>query len=428
MLFSMVHIICLGINHTTASVDLRERLAFSSQRAEISLARLGCGNGMICKGIQEMVILSTCNRVEIYSVAATKNFDYLEAFLSEASGVSKHDFREHVYRLSNEEAITHLLRVACGLDSQVLGEPQILGQVTQALGLARSQGAAGKILSRLFQRAIHAGKRARTETVISQQPSSVASVAVNLISQLTPDLNSVHVMLLGAGEMAEIAVQSLIKRGLSGFHVVNRTLERAEALARRWDGQAAPFEAIGDLLPLMDVLICSTGAPHAIIFPDLVAPIMGKRSERPLMIMDIAVPRDVDPRVAGISGVSLFDMDALSANLEQSLALREAEVPRVEAIVAEEEQQFIDYLITLDVVPLIVEIRKRADAIRQAELEKTIRRLPQLSAQEQESIDALTKAIVSKILHNPTARLRLESGGPDAADYAQVTRGLFGLD
>jgi glutamyl-tRNA reductase len=424
----MAHIFLLGINHTTANVDLRERLAFSPQRIEISLARLGCGNGKTCTGIQEIVILSTCNRVEIYAVANAIDFDYLDAFLSETSGVSRDDFCQHTYKLSDEEAVTHLLGVACGLDSQVLGEPQILGQVTHALGLARSQGVAGKILSRLFQRAIHAGKRARTETAIGQQPASVASVAVNLISQLTPDLSSARVMLLGAGEMAEIAVQSLIKRGVSEFLVVNRTLARAEELARRWNGKAAPFEAIGNLLSIVDVMICSTGAPHAIIFPDLVAPIMEERPDRPLAIMDIAVPRDVDPKVADIPGVFLFDMDALSTGLEESIASREAEIPHVEAIVTEEKQQFIDYLITLDIVPLIIEMRRRADAIRQAELEKTIRRLPKLSAQEQASIDALTRAIVSKILHNPTARLRLESGGPDAADYAQVTRGLFGLD
>lgn len=419
---------CLGINHNTASVGLRERLAFSRDRLEIALARFGCGDGIATTGIQEMVILSTCNRVEIYAVAGSDTFETLECFLAEISNVPVPEFSEYVYRYKDEGAVKHLMRVASGLDSLVLGEPQILGQVTQALALARGQGTAGKILSRLFQAAIHTGKRARTETVISHNPASIASVAVMLISEIVPDMTSSRIMVVGAGEMAELAVESLIKRGVSRIQVVNRTLEKAEKLAHRWGGRAATFESLSNLLLEADILISSTSAPHTVIFPTMVAPALENRSDRPLVVMDIAVPRDVDQGVAEIPGVSLYDMDALSQGLEQSLKKREAEIPKVVAIIEEEKAEFMSFLATLDVVPVIVEMRQQANTIRQAELEKALRRLSSLSPGEQQQIEALTKSIVHKILHSPTIRLRQEAGGPNATEYADITRGLFGLD
>ncbi len=423
-----MHILCLGINHHTANVNLRERLAFSAIRLETALARLGCGGGSTLPEIQEMIILSTCNRVEIYAVADNSTFDALEQFLAETSGVPMVEYSPHVYRLRGEETIAHLLRVAAGLDSLVLGEPQILGQVTDALSAARSHGVAGKILSRLFQTAIFAGKRARTETVISHNPASIASVAVKKISQIVPDLSAAQVMVLGAGEMAELAVGALIKRGTTKIKVVNRTLERAEKLSKRWGGGAATFEAIPDLLPEVDILITSTGAPHTIIHPPVVIDALKRRPGRPLVIMDIAVPRDVDPEIAKIPRVSLFDMDALSTGLEESLAKRQAEVPKVESILEYEKEAFLKFLSTLDVVPIIVEMRNQANTIRQTELDKTMRRIPELSPEVQNHIDTLTRSIVKKILHSPTIRLREEAYGPNASDYAEITRNLFGLE
>lgn len=423
-----MHILCLGINHQTANVNLRERLAFSNGRLEPALARLGCGGGNELLDIQEMVILSTCNRVEIYAVTSSNKFDALEGFMAETSGVPLIEFSPHAYRLLDEGAIIHLLRVAAGLDSLVLGEPQILGQVTDALSKARSQGVTGKILSRLFQTAIFAGKRARTETVISHNPASIASVAVKKVTQIVPNLSVANIMVLGAGEMAELAVEALIKRGTTHIMVVNRTLERAETLSKRWGGRAATFEAIADLLPEVDILITSTGAPHTIIHPPVVQTAINSRPERPLVIMDIAVPRDVDPEIANIPGASLFDMDALSAGLEESLAKRQAEVPKVEAILDEEKEAYLKFLSTLDVVPIIVEMREQANAIRRAELEKAMRRIPELSPEMQNHIDILTKSIVKKILHSPTIRLREEAYGPNASDYAEITRNLFGLE
>ena len=422
------YIHCLGLNHNTASVALRECLTFTPHRLQASLARLGCGNDPSWSDVQELVILSTCNRVELYAVASRPIFDTLEAFLSETQNLPAPKFSASLYRLRDEDAIRHLLNVASGLDSVVIGEPQILGQVTEAYLVSKRHGTAGKILSRMFQAAIHAGKRARTETTITQNPSSIASIAINLISEIVPDLPAAKVMVLGAGEMAELAVEALRKRGAKQILVVNRTLQKAQELAHRWDGQAASLELLLEHLPDMDIVITSTGAPHVLIQRSMVEKALRQRPQRPMVFMDIAVPRDVDVEVKDIAGVRLYDMDTLSANLEVSLAQRQAQVPQVEAILAEEQAALEGYLASLDVVPIIVEIRKQADSIRKDEVEKAIRRMPNLTPEMEHQIEVLTASIVNKILHSPTTRLRGEANGPNATDYANLTRYLFGLD
>jgi len=423
-----MHIHCLGVSHNTASVVIREKLAFSSHQLETALARLGCG-GTSCNGeIRELVILSTCNRVEIYAVTDSPSHDALERFLAEVKNIPLETIRPHLFHLTAREAIHHLFRVAAGLDSVVLGEPQILGQVTAAYSVARQHAAAGGVLSRLFQQAIHAGKRARTETAISHNPASIASVAVKKIARIVADISTAKTVILGAGEMAELAVEALRKRGAQRIWVLNRTLERAQALADRWEATAATLEGLPEILSDTDILITSTGAPHQIIYPSLVEPVMERRPAQPLVIMDIAVPRDVDDQVNAIQGVSLFDMDTLSSELQDSLNKRAREIPLVEGIIAAEERIFLKYLRSLEVAPLIKELRRRADQIRRSELQKTIRRMPDLSPAELERIDAMTQAIVKKILHHPTIRLQAEAGGPSAANFANIARGLFGLE
>jgi glutamyl-tRNA reductase len=423
---SLIH--CLGLNHHTASVGLRERLAFTHHRLQVSLARLGCGEDPAWCDIQELAILSTCNRVEIYAVAKRPVFDTLETFLSETQNLPRSEFSAALYRLLDEEAARHLLKVASGLDSLVIGEPQILGQVTEAYLAARRHGTAGKILSRLFQTAIHAGKRARAETTINQNPASIASMAVNLISRTVPDLPAAKVMVIGAGEMAELAVEALRKRGARQILVVNRTLQRAQELADRWDGQAAALEMLLDHLADVDIVITSTGAPHVVIRRSMAEGAIRGRPQRPMVFMDIAVPRDVEEEVKEIAGVRLYDIDTLSTHLEASLAQRQSQIPHVEAILAEEQADFEAFLASLDVVPIIVEMRKRANNIRKDEVEKAIRRMPGLTPEMERQIEALTASIVNKILHGPTTRLRGEADGPNAADYADLTRYLFGLD
>jgi glutamyl-tRNA reductase len=417
---------CIGLNHNTATLHLREQMAFNDQKASVSLARLGCGNLKI-GSLNEFVILSTCNRVEIYAVGPVLDFPVLEQFLSDVHGLDRESFTPHLYRLADEAAIQHLLEVAAGLDSLVVGEPQILGQVTQAYALARSQDLAGKVLSHLFESAIRAGKRARTETAIAQNPASIASVAVRLASQSVPDLASARVVLVGAGEMAENALQALRKRGVDRVMVINRTLERAQELAQRWNGEAATFEKLPEAIHWADILISSTSAPHTLIHPQPVTEAMVDRVNRPLVMIDIAVPRDVDEQVGSIANVQLYDMDALQEHLDLSLEQRRREVPQVQWIIQEELTSFLAYLETLDVLPIIAEIRQKAELIRQHELEKTLRRLPNLSSQDRHSLEAMTLAMVKKILHEPILRLRSEAAGPEIVEFTTITRALFGL-
>jgi glutamyl-tRNA reductase len=428
-----VHILCVGLNHQTASVALRERLAFSTHRLEQALTRSIEGNESGPGEIEELVILSTCNRVEVYAVSQQPAFDLLEAFLSEPQNIpacelSPGELSPSLYHLIDGDAIKHLFRVAAGLDSLVIGEPQILGQVAQAYEAAKQNGSAGKILSQLFQAAIRAGKRTHTETTISRNPASIASVAVHLMSETVPDLPTARVLVLGAGEMAELSVESLRKRGVKDITVVNRTLEKAQELARRWDGQAGALYMLPEYLPDMDIVISSTGAPHTIIQREMVQKAIRERPHRPIVFMDIAVPRDVDEGVRDLAGVRLFDMDKLSENLHTSLAQRQSQVPLVEAILAEEQAAFEAYLAALHVVPIIVEIREQANSIRQNEVEKALRRMPHLTPEMERQIEALTISIVNKILHNPTSRLREEAQSPEAGNYADITRYLFGLE
>jgi glutamyl-tRNA reductase len=375
-----------------------------------------------------MVILSTCNRVEIYAVASQTDFKSLEKFITEVKGIQVSEIEPHLYRLLDDAAVKHLFRVAAGLDSLVLGEPQILGQVMSAFELARSQDATGPILSRLFQSALHTGKRARSETAISHNPASISSVAIHLAEQVVPDLRTAQIGVVGAGEMAELAVEALRKRGVSRIQVVNRTHERARQLAERWGGESATYEELPQVLHRADILVTSTGAPHTIIHPETILPAFQDRQSRPLVIIDIAVPRDVDVEVGEIPGVRLYDIDRLHQYLENSLARRAHEVPFVESILEEEQAAFMNYMRTLDVIPLIAEMRQQAEAIRQAELEKTLRRMSDLTPEERQRLEALTQALVKKILHTPITRLRSESGTPLAASYAAAARNLFGLD
>lgn len=423
-----VNIYCLGISHQTAPVTIRENFAFSEQQIEALLARIGCGGESIHGAIQELVILSTCNRVELYAAARYPVYEELARLLTEPRRLDESMYEPYFSRVENQEAITHLFRVAAGLDSLVLGEPQILGQVTEAYSLARRHGTAGSLLSRLFQAAIHAGKRSRTETRISHNPASIASVSVNLLQNRIRDLSSARILVIGAGEMAELTVESLLKRSHPQITVANRTLERAQTLAARWNGLAVSLEAIPELLPEVDAVITSTGAPHTIIHPDTVKNARSNNQHQPLVFMDIAVPRDVDPQVNELPGVEVFDLDHLSSGLEDSLSQRQAEVPAVEQILQEEIDRLLEYLKSLDVLPLIKQLRRQAQHIRRAELEKTLRKLPNLSPEEKERIELMTEAIIKKLLHSPTIWLQESARSTCTAEYAGFVRALFGLE
>ena len=416
---------CLGLNHRTAEIEIREKLAFEADQIEEFWGHLQ----KTTEGfLSELVVLSTCNRVEIYAVSEQPNFGELEQALLKYRNLEIEHVQGLFYRFVDEQVISHLMRVSAGLDSMVLGEPQILGQVTDAYKISLGINACGKVLSKLFQSAIRAGKRVRTETGISKDSVSISSLAANMAEQAVSDLLGAQITLLGAGEMAELAVEALKKRGANKFGVISRTISSACSLAEKWDGQAGTMENLSGALEVTDILITSTSAPHTLIHRGMIEQVMAERKERPMVIIDIAVPRDVSPDVNLVENVRLYDIDDLNQGVEKAIENRENEIPKVEKIIDEEYQHYKEYFATLNVVPVIVEMRQYADSIRQNELEKTLRKLEGLQSEDKEHIKALTHSIVQKILHGPTICLREEANGPNRERYANAASELFGLN
>jgi len=416
---------CLGINHQTAEVSTREKLAFDINQTKSFWEALRKETE---RKVDELVVLSTCNRVEIYAVSEQPFFAELEKTLVELRDISGKDIGHLFYRLVDEQVISHLLRVSSGLDSMVLGEPQILGQVTEAYQTGLEIGSCGKMLSKLFQSAISTGKRVRTETDISKNSMSVSSLAAQVTEQIVGNVSDSQITLLGAGEMAELAIEALKKRGANKFIVISRTINSACDLAQKWDGHAGTMENLTGALENTDILLTSTSAPHTIIHRSLIEGIMANRPNRPLVIIDIAVPRDVASDVKDIAGVSLFDIDRLNQGVVKAVESRESEIPKVEKIIDEEYLTFKEYFGSLKVLPVIAGIRQQANAIRQQEREKALRQLDGIDPKQQERIKALTHAIVQKILHEPTIRLRQEANGPNGEKYAVAVSELFGLN
>lgn len=423
-------ILLIGLSHHTAPIELREKLAFTPTMLRSALTHFDTTHKQAhLSGVSEGVILSTCNRLEIY--AWVQDFELAQAaiidFLGQSCDIDPDLFVKHLYVYPNEAAVHHLLRVASGLDSLVLGEPQILGQITDAYEAAQSQGAARTVLSALFRAAIHAGKRARTETAISINPASVSSVAASLAVELLGDLSQRQVMLIGAGEMGTIAAKTLLNRGVTKILVANRTYENAEQLAKAWGGKAITFQQLSEGLVQSDIIITSTGAPHTILNQDLLKPAMAARPDRPLFIIDIALPRDVDPHVSEIPGVHLCDLDDLQGQAEDNVRERESEIPRVEAIVAAEVENFLEWQASLDVVSTITDLRRQVEQLRQSELVRLFNRLD-LDERERELVATMSHRLINKILHQPTLRLKSEAAEGNAAVYSATVRHLFALD
>jgi glutamyl-tRNA reductase len=422
-----MQILCLGLSHHTAPVELRERVSYHVGAQKAALARLGCGHASQPVELVELAILSTCNRLEFYAFTHTDRFEPLLQFIGETTGVPVTELAPHLYHYAQADAILHLGRVASGLDSMILGEPQILGQVTEAYELGLGQRSIGPVLSALFRYAIHTGKRARTDTAISRNPASISSVAVRLAEETVGTVSTAHTVIVGAGEMAELAVEALRLRGAQHITVVNRTHARAQQLADRWQATVLTFENLPDALFDADIVITSTGAPHILIKPPLVELVMRQRPDRPLVFIDIAVPRDVDPDVNQLPNVRCYDVDDLSARLTDSLSERQQEVPQVEAIIAAEADAFMAWLKSLEIMPVISDLRAKADNIRRAEVDKTLRQLKGLSDADRQRIEAMSEALVNKLLHDATLRLKAEAGNGHAAEYAAAIRHLFAL-
>lgn len=416
-------IVAVGLNHKIAPVEVRERFAFSPDR-------IGAVLDGLAEFARERAIVSTCNRMEVYTVAlrpkqaASEIRSYLHSL--QCSNLPESEVVPYLYGLHDDQAARHLFSVAAGIDSMILGEPQILGQVRDGYELAAAHGSTGPILSAMFQRALAVGKRARTETAISRNAASVSHAAVELAKQIFGEISSRVVLVVGAGEMSELTAKNLVDNGVRRILVVNRTRERAEEMAARFGGRAMGWDLIGEALRLSDIVITSTGSPHAIFRPDMMGAAMRARKQRPLFFVDIAVPRDVDPAVGAMENVFLYDIDDLQSVVAANLKEREKEAVKVEAIIEEEARNFGSWLRSLEVVPTIVALRERLEQIRQAELARYGGRL-NLSDRDRNTVDALTQAIVNKILHTPTVRLKAEADNGERGIYVDAVRELFDL-
>ncbi len=423
-------VLLMGLSHKTASIEIRERLDFSPTALRSVLTHFDATHQEAhLDDVSEGVIVSTCNRMEVY--ALVRDVDVagkaITQLLSRSCDMAPKLFAKHLYIHQDEIAIRHLFRVASGLDSMVLGEPQILGQITAAYEAAMSQKAAGTVLSALFRAAIHAGKRARTETRIGVNPASISSVAAGLAQNLLGDLSQCHVLLIGAGEMGAIAVRALQKRGVSTITVVNRTFKNAAQLAQSWGGRAVAFDQLPEALCEADIVIPCTGAPHTILNCEHIEPAMALRPGRPMFIIDIAVPRDVDPDVSRIPHVHLSDIDDLQHQADDNVRERESEIPNVELIVAEEVQDFMTWLASLDVVSTIKSLRNQITQIRGKELERLFNRLD-LDEREQELVSTMSHRLINKILHEPTLRLKMQAAQGNGAAYVSAIHYLFALN
>lgn len=418
-----MHIVCLGIDHTCAPIDLRERLAFAPRQIPQLLEA-------VRQFVEECVLLSTCNRLELYAVCARpdETAEHVQRLLAEARGVALSEVRAHTYVLADQQAVSHLLAVACGLHSLVPGEPQIQGQVADALEIALGGRFAGPVTSSLFRSALVTGKRARNETGISRNATSISHVAVQLARRLFPHLQHAHVLLVGSGKMSELAAQNLCAHGVERLTIISRTPLHALDLATRVGAVQCTFAELPAVLVEADVVISSTTAPYAILTYDLLAEALRRRQGRSLLLIDIALPRDIEPEVAGLPGIHLFNLDDLQSSVDEGIRLRLQEVEQVNAIIASEVAAFERWLSTLSVVDTINDLRGHVNVLREQELARTLNQLAaSLSEHEAAAVRELTTRLVNKILHLPMRRLKDAAADGQGHVYAEALHYLFDL-
>jgi glutamyl-tRNA reductase len=419
-----VSVVVSGLKHHKASLDLLERMTVDGERLPKALHDL-----LTRPNLSEAVVLSTCNRTEVYAVAERFHggFHDVRDFLAQTAFLAPEDFSDHLYVHHDAAAVAHLFAVAAGLDSAVLGETEILGQVGAAWDLAREESAAGPSLNLLFRHALEVGKRVRTETGIARGITSVSQAAVALAAERLGGLAGRRVLVVGAGGMGEGLAVALADAGVGEVLVANRTAETAAALAGRVGGRALPLVELRHHLAEVDLLLTSTGAQSIIVEHTDLAPVVEARDGRPLLVIDIAVPRDVDPAAARLPGVTLLDMDDLRRFVDQGLSSRRRASEDARRIVAEEVERFEAAASARSVAPLVAELRSRAEAIRAAEIDRMAGRLAGLDVRQREAVDALTKAIVAKLLHDPTVELKDAAGTAKGDRLAESLRDLFGL-
>src|SRR4051812_23582156 len=416
----------IGVNHNTAPVEVRERLAIPESRLAEAL-KVFCSH----PGVDEGMILSTCNRVEL--LAQTKNGSCdLRSFVHEYFHLNPAELAPHLYEYREQDAIRHLFRVTSSLDSMIVGEPQILGQVKEAYATARSVGAVHSRLDTLLTRAFAVAKRVRTETAVGNSAVSVASVAVELAKKIFGTLQGKHVYLVGAGKMSELAARHLVAHGAGAVFVANRTHQRALELADRFSGKAILFEQLYDTAADADIIITSTGAPHHIFRREHGEMFLQKRKNRPMFFIDIAVPRDVDPAVNDLDGIFVYDIDDLQSVVLSHTSDRSKEAARAEQIIEQEVTRFYERIDSLDVVPTIVSLQGHLETIRQAEIDKVRGRLGALSPEQALAVESMTKGIVNKVLHTPISTLKYaaqtKQRDPEATTIIELVRKLCNLN
>ena len=419
-----MNVTLVGISHRTAPIEIRERMNIQESRLAAALSNL-----VSREGIREGLILSTCNRVDLAASAeeGAEVKTLLRGFLSDYHRYDVGAYDRYLYWLNGREVVRHLFRVAASLDSMVLGEPQILGQLKQAYRAAREAGALGGTLHEITEQALAVGRRVRRETALGTTAVSVSYAAVELAKKIFGSLEGKTIFILGAGKMSELAARHLVSSGSSSILVANRTVSRAEELARVFGGTAVPFEGLFEHLGRADIVISSTGSPEPLITRDRAARLLAGRKGRPMFFVDIAVPRDIDPAVNELDNAFVYDIDDLEQVVAANRKQREREAGWAEEIVAEEVQRMMRRLASKELAPTIVALEQRLERIRSAEIDRFRGKLGALNTEQCEAVEALTRGILNKILHGPITELKSGADGPEQSAMAQLIKRIFGV-
>ncbi len=419
-------IVVVGLSHKTAPIEVREKLNFPENTLTDALRKL-----MTYEGVRESLIMSTCNRVEIYASVqdSAKGIDRIKQFISDYHGLSREALEQSLYVYPDALGVRHTFRVASSLDSMVVGEAQILGQLKDAFDIALKTKTTSTILNKLIKKSISVAKRVRTETRLAEGAVSISSAAVELAKKIFGELAGKTVMLLGAGEMAELAAQHLLGNGVKNIMVANRTFERAEELAKEFKGDAIRFEHFPDSLVMVDILICATGAPNYVVRREMVSRALKERRHKPIFLIDISNPRNIDPEVDKVDNVYLYDIDDLQSKVDVNTEGRAKEAARAEELVTLEVETYLQWERALDAVPTIVDLREKVEDVRKRELDKALGSLTGISEDQKRAVEAMSQAIVNKLLHAPLVVLKQAASTPETGDNTiAVARRLFNLD
>ncbi|WP_455370702.1 glutamyl-tRNA reductase [Petrachloros mirabilis] len=420
-----MHIVVVGLSHKTAPVEIREKLAVPESRLGEALTRL-CSY----PGVKEGILLSTCNRVEVYAVVEDLELGYgrIQEFLADAHmSLSSEQLTPHLYWQTGDRAVTHLFRVASSLDSMIVGESQILGQLKDAFETALTHKSTGLILNKVVKKAISVAKRVRTDTKIAETAVSVSYAAVELAKKIFSDLRDKTVLLIGAGEMAKLAARHFIANGVRHVRVTTRTPQHGLELANRFNGTAVPFEQFRDEMATADIVLVSTGAARYLVNSDDVLRAVKQRMNRPIFLIDISVPRNIDPSVRHIDNAFLFDIDDLKFRVEQNRGERLQEAEKAERMVVEEVAIVRQWMQSLEVTPTIVALKNKAEDIKRNEVEKAMGRLAHLSPQERALVEGMASSIVNKLIHNTMVTLKTEVTSAEGAAFVEAARRFFNL-